>query len=245
MRKFYFLLSLFLLSSGFINAQSFTVLAKDSSELPDTVVVMTDTSQSTMQDFYFRFKNDLPRETKVGVSRRLISGPINSIMACFGSNCYVFSSDTIDTIAANFSIEANAIYDEFHATITWQDDVVATCHFNFVFFNVDNSIDSVVVPVKIVISAEPSRVAVVSRSQEFSRPYPVPADKMMNFDYHIAKNGELVFYNILGSVQKRVQLDRTLTHVAIPVSDLKSGVYFYSFYVDGVKKTTNRMMIKH
>lgn len=84
-------------------------------------------------------------------------------------------------------------------------------------------------------------------SSSMSFPYPNPAINVVNVNYTIANNAEVVLqvYNICGKIEKQHTLTNTYGVSSINVSDLPSGIYFCSFNVNGSIVKTKRFVVSH
>lgn len=79
------------------------------------------------------------------------------------------------------------------------------------------------------------------------RIYPNPIVDKGYVDYQLApsvREAKLMVYNVLGHLVREVELPRNGRQVELPVSQLRSGVYFYALYADGVKQDTKRLVVK-
>ena len=74
--------------------------------------------------------------------------------------------------------------------------------------------------------------------------YPNPASAVVNINYALNKrNARISLYNILGVSVYEQQLDGQEGTIAINVSDLAQGIYFYTIKVDGNVVDTKKLVI--
>jgi hypothetical protein len=68
-------------------------------------------------------------------------------------------------------------------------------------------------------------------SGTLSNPYPNPTSNLTRIDYHLPngiKQGELIFYNTMGSEVKRFKVTGTFSFINVSAHDLPSGTYYYN-----------------
>lgn len=58
--------------------------------------------------------------------------------------------------------------------------------------------------------------------------YPIPADEIIIIESNMELTGEIVIFNTLGQVEKRIIADKSLK-VIIPVNELKNGLYYLKY----------------
>jgi hypothetical protein len=79
--------------------------------------------------------------------------------------------------------------------------------------------------------------------------HPNPIQQQVNVSYFVppsAHEAKLILANALGQQVGKVNLPQKGKHtIKIGVEDLNSGIYFCSLEVDGYKKETKRMIVKH
>lgn len=79
-----------------------------------------------------------------------------------------------------------------------------------------------------------------------SNPFPNPANSIVSMKYDInefSEKGEIVFYDMLGKSVKEITLSDKKGTAKINVDDLNSGIYFYSFLVDGKAISTKKLVV--
>jgi hypothetical protein len=78
--------------------------------------------------------------------------------------------------------------------------------------------------------------------------YPNPARDFVYFDYKIAgqlKEAKITVKNMLGSEVAEHHLMLHDNRLEIPISQLPTGIYFYTLSVEGNKQATKRFVVKH
>lgn len=86
-------------------------------------------------------------------------------------------------------------------------------------------------------------VAEVSAQNVISA-YPTPATSVINFDYNVNGNAMVVIYNMMGQEVMRSDLNGMSGKLSMNVSDLNSGVYFYSLVINGKTEKSNKIVIR-
>ena len=113
---------------------------------------------------------------------------------------------------------------------------------SYCFYDANNVSDSVCV--EYLYDATTGLAEVVTGKNFISKAYPNPASSTTNFYVNVAKGGKnarLKFFNMLGAEVKDIAIQQN--SVKVNVSDLKSGIYFYSLWVDGKSTTTGKLMV--
>lgn len=102
-------------------------------------------------------------------------------------------------------------------------------------------------PVTIEYDASfPEGVNDVSKMSSVGAAYPNPADKTTAVRFnHSGTKGEIVLFDMLGAEVKRVALQNKEGVAILGTSELKSGVYFYAFNVDGKIVSTKKLVVAH
>lgn len=170
--------------------------------------------------------------------------PTDSTQFCWGGLCYNWgtnlSSSTLtiapgDTMAyADFGF--HSIFNSKLATIT------RTVHYQF--FDIANVNDSTGVTIRYNFSTGVEELD--RKGGSLSNAYPNPSNSFVSMKYDInefSEKGQIVFYNMLGKSVKEIILADKKGTAKINVDDLNSGIYFYSFLVDGKAISTKKLII--
>jgi hypothetical protein len=116
----------------------------------------------------------------------------------------------------------------------------------YVFFDVNNTNDSVAVLVK--YNASPAIISddLISLVK-FSDAYPNPAINVVYVDYTIPESvnsASIVITNMLGSKVREVNLGNRSGKARIGVADLVNGIYFYSLIADDQLLLTRKFVVR-
>ncbi len=117
---------------------------------------------------------------------------------------------------------------------------------NYEFFDRDNTSDAISVSFTYDITTGIGIEEYANQSSA-SAAFPNPADYMTQISYDLksAKNAKLVFYNVLGSAVKEIQLVDQQNTLSVPTSAFTSGIYYYSIVADGKIMPAKRLVVAH
>lgn len=168
----------------------------------------------------------------------------DSTRFCWGGLCYnwptnlssqnltVAPGDTMDF--ADFGFHAEFVSDISTAT--------RTVHYQF--YNIADATDSTGVTIRYNSTVGVDEMDKVGGT--ISNAYPNPASMSVSVKYDInefSNTGTIVFFDMLGKEVKEVALNDKKGTAKINVDDLNSGIYFYSFVVDGKAISTKKLVI--
>jgi len=74
--------------------------------------------------------------------------------------------------------------------------------------------------------------------------YPTPATDVINFDYNVNGSAMVVIYNMMGQEVMRNEISGQNGTLSMNVSDLGSGVYFYSLVVNGRTEKSSKLIVR-
>jgi len=124
--------------------------------------------------------------------------------------------------------------------------VIGTSMVEYTFFNKSDLDEKVTVVVKYKTSPE----GIIDRMDKegyLSELYPNPAISQVNIDYTLTPDVEKANFrvmNLLGAVVKNLEMDKKSSNLRIDVSDLTSGVYFYSVILNNEVYKTKKLILK-
>lgn len=112
------------------------------------------------------------------------------------------------------------------------------------FFDMADESDSVSVTFTYDITIgidEPTNEASISGA------YPNPTNNLTRISYDLksSQNARLVFYNILGSAVKEVDLNDKQGTLILSTSGFESGIYYYSIIADGKILPAKKLVVAH
>lgn len=116
----------------------------------------------------------------------------------------------------------------------------------YVFFNTADTNDSAWVVVHFNATPLVINEPAITKA-EVSNPYPNPAINYTSFKYSFPGttiHAQFVLRDILGSPVKEIEIDNTEGKLLVNTTDIKSGIYFYSFYVNDKLILTKKLVIR-
>jgi len=168
--------------------------------------------------------------------------PETSCNMCFAGQCFlstVFISTTSSTLVPN-------TLDTTFSGDYWPKGHLGESIITFVFFNVDNEDDSAWVVVH--FNGTPAGISENTLSKiNISNPYPNPAINYTSFKYGFPENtvhAQFVLRDILGFPVKEIEINNPEGKLLVNTTDIKSGIYFYSFYVDDKLILTKKLIVR-
>ena len=161
---------------------------------------------------------------------------------CWGALCFnpsvSVSPTTSQILPGATSMEFSAHVYPDPGGVSDQGDIT------YVFYDDSNSNDTVAFTV--TYNTQSFGISTSKIESHISEPYPNPSSKVVYFDYSLADKGAtatIELTDMLGNAVKQVLLDASRKSVKIDLSEVQSGIYFYSFEVDGKMIATRRMVV--
>lgn len=163
---------------------------------------------------------------------------------CFGGLCYAHATN-LSSLTISVAPGDTIDYSEngFHAIF----DAGAACVTRMVkyrFYNVNNFSDSSSVTFRYscITGIEDN----IDTKAFISNPSPNPAYGSASFNYSMntaSEKAKIVIHDMLGKAVKTIDLTEKEGSVKINTSDLISGVYFYSYFVNNKTVATKKIII--
>lgn len=114
----------------------------------------------------------------------------------------------------------------------------------YCFYDANNVSDSVCV--NFVFDATTGVSEIAGNRNYISKPYPNPASDNASFFVNTLRGSKprLKLFNMLGTEVKDLAIaENTKATVKVSVSDLSSGVYFYSLFINGKSVSSGKLMV--
>jgi len=113
----------------------------------------------------------------------------------------------------------------------------------YTFYNRLNTDDSVSFTINYEI-AETTGIDYFSELKESIRSYPNPVQNFLNFEYELKdyQNANISLYDIVGKRIQTKEIYNNSNTVQLDFSDLKSGLYIWTFEVDGTSIKTEKII---
>lgn len=250
MKKFTLIIIALVSFSFFAKAQY--SLSWGGEQLGDTVVIIGDPSETELV-FHAIFTNNSDDSDSILLKRRIISvldGIADQI--CWGL-CYLPNTDSILISPSGIRIDAGESTEEEtfsgHYLNREYDEpigVIGTSVFEYTFFNAEDENENIVVIVKFVTSPDGIADQIMANGY-VSEIYPNPASTYVSIDYELTSevdNASLRIVNLLGAVVNNVDLNKNASHQRVDISNLNSGVYFYSVLINNEVYKTKKLVVR-
>lgn len=178
--------------------------------------------------------NDLDVRVK-RIERSVTSGMSNAI--CW-VQCYIPSVSVSPDI---ITIPAGGTATDFSGHL-YPNGVTGSAEIDYVFFDDNNPLDSVVLTVTYDVYGVGLDEAAIH-----SDVYPNPASDYVMFDFNASSTDEIEVsvFDMLGNVVISEKIDTAQSNAKIDVRELSNGAYFYQFKINGVLGETKRLIISH
>ena len=247
-KKLLFIAAIF--GAGFASAQSFQILDHNDVDITGTNHVELGTGQE-LDGTKFHVKNltGNPLYYKCEV-QQISNVPNTDIQVCYGSVCNTATAGvlTVQTIPDSGLVNSSAIDSTFKVAPfsgfgAWTGGESATWRVKI--YNSANPNDSA----SVMITFQNYGVSVeeITADEVTLRAYPNPTTNKLTINYSIdgnTANAKLGVFDIVGKNVKSYPLAGDKNQLTIDVSDLNSGVYFYSIMVEGKAIKTERVIVK-
>ena len=126
------------------------------------------------------------------------------------------------------------------------NNVLGNSYIKYTFFNMDNESQSVSVIVKFM--ATPTGIAEEAMANgTVSEIYPNPASSFITLDYQLTNKvntSEVKIFNLMGSEVKSASLENNGSKLRLDISELKSGIYFYSILINNDVYQTKKLVVQ-
>lgn len=169
-----------------------------------------------------------------------VSGSMNSF--CFGINCY---GPTTNESTVPVEIAAGVTDKSFYGDYTPNGNGGSTS-ITYEFF--DNVTFGVPVSAKTTVIYKISAMGIDDNQLVFKGPFPNPASQNASFEYNIPSgytHTKLIVRDMLGVEVISTQLDDKNGKKTIDVSNLASGIYFYTLKSGNKILLSKKLIVKH
>lgn len=240
MRKI--LLSFSIVALGLVTAKAQSLMLHDSggNNIGGTTVNVNTPDVNNQVAYHAEVQNLAGTAKNVRVKRyRLSVQPL-----AYGDFCWTSCYDpSVDIAPLGISLAAGTTNDTSFIAHYTPNGEVGTSTYKFTFFDNANPNDSVsfTLNFNIAVGIEENQASTV-----VSNMYPNPASSFVSMKYDVneyAKSAKIVLFDMLGKEVKQLVIDDKQGIAKINVSDLSSGVYFYSFLVDEKAVVTKKLVI--
>jgi hypothetical protein len=242
MKKLLFTLIALFTISFISNAQDLT-LSWDGVELGESVLIVGSPDDSEIV-FHAVVTNNSSDAINVMVVRKqleLLDGAMSQF--CWGL-CYPPSTDTSGQYILLKSGESSEI--EAFSGHYIPMGVAGVSSVEYTFYNMDKP----EVSVKVVANYKGSPAGIAEEAMvggSVSEIYPNPASNFVSLDYELTsdvKQANVKVFNLLGAEVKTANLESNGNKLRMDITDLESGIYFYSVIVNGDVYKTKKLVVQ-
>ncbi len=219
------------------------LLSMDGEITGNEITIIPDDPGATEIQLDLIFTNNSDASAAIKVARNEIEMAAGSeSYFCWGA-CY---PPATDTSGMSMTIDAGASSGEgdFSAHYTIGDEGISKI--SYTFYNIDNPDEAVTVLVN--FDTRPSGVNEnIFKDTWISDLYPNPATSVVKIDYNFpaaVTNAEVKVVNLVGSVVMEQKLDASANNHSINISELNSGIYFYSLFLNEEVYSTKKLIVK-
>ena len=164
---------------------------------------------------------------------------------CWGGLCYGSTTNTSNlSLACPYNDTIDFLGNGVHAVfVAGPECVTRLVHYNF--FNIHNPADTAGVTLRYLCTT----AGINEHSDQLgsvSAAFPNPITSSSSIKYKLeenAKQGKLIFYDVLGKVIKQIVLSGKEGTEKISTNDFDAGIYFYTFLVDDKIISTKKLVI--
>ena len=212
---------------------SFGLAAQSLSVQPDSYYYSAPGETSTA---HFNVTNETTKDLSVIVIRSMdlpLPDGINSTF-CWGITCYAPETD----VSVNpILIPAGESFDGFTGYVyNMPEESVFVINYCFA---VENDLSDKVCMDVTYTSVENLVVDELSADYDV---YPNPVKDVLHIDYNTSVPAEFSIYDMLGN---RVYDDVLTSSMTLNLSSFESGIYFYTFHVQGKEAAVQKLVITH
>jgi len=130
---------------------------------------------------------------------------------------------------------------DIHARFTTTE--IGHSHEHYTAYEVGN--ESNKVELDVIYTVLTSNVDELEKSLVVSKPYPNPANESVSFNYNLRSNGYITIHDVTGKQIGNVELVQGMEKATFNTSNINAGIYFYNIYIDGVKTSTDKFIVRH
>lgn len=169
----------------------------------------------------------------------------DSTRYCWGGLCYNWGFSLPSSASLTINPGDTVDYSEFGFHAEFKSKLATTTRtVHYRFYDTSTLTDSVGVTIRYNFSTGVNEMDKIGGT--ISNAFPNPANMSVSVKYDInefSNSGTIVFYDMLGKAVKEVALTDKKGTAKINVDDLNSGIYFYSFLVDGKAISTKKLVV--
>jgi len=229
-----------------VNAQDFSLDTNGVSVVGATIDIDTEVDYSGETGTIHLTFTNISSSSKTVIFKRHNLSQENLVTheICDDHQCMQASSSTADhALDSRVFAAGETITYLIHAR--FEDATSGNTHELYTAYEVGNESNAVSVNVKYEI--ENTSVSQIANNLIVSKVYPNPVNENVNFNYNLKynSNGFVTIHDVTGKQIVSLELVQGIEKVTYNTTALNNGIYFYNVYVDGVKTTTNKFIVRH
>lgn len=241
MKKLLLLTTIILLSLSALFAQNLELMKADGSSIVNDSITITTTDNSSTINVPVYVKNNDNKSMDVLVkvyTKEMVSG--SSASYCWGSSCFDIATNQPDAFT---TIAVSDTSKEFHSDYEPNENT-GLSEIMYTFYNKYNSDDSISVTIYYNVTTTTGIADKLNEIKESIRSYPNPVQNTLHFNYNLKDNTDasVAVYDIVGKRIKHQIINFTEKSSFIDVSDIKPGVYIWTFEVEGVPIKSEKIL---
>jgi hypothetical protein len=243
MKKIYLLLTLFVLVTLGVKAQSDFTLTAEGVEIQDTLKIeISEAGENPRYDF-IHITNNTESDKSIKIQLEYIELATDAVLQmCFAGQC----QDVL--ISPAVTLSPNVEYTDFDLMYMYQNTNYSLAKVSILDAATETPLKSFFAFYK-----DPSNISLgkqIKQSNVLSlEAYPNPANNNATISYNLPSNynsGKIIIRNMIGKEVKTIAINGgSNSKMTISTSDMPNGVYFYSIIGDGKPLSTKKLIVKH
>ena len=235
-----------ILTASLASAQSFQFQDLVGNNVSGTTVHVWDDSTNLMDVHLNVLNTNTSTPHKMAYAKRRVN--YQNVSNSFNYFCWTICyGPMVDTSLTADTLYANQLYTKFHGYLN-PNSSSGEASITYTVYDASNVSDSTWVT--IVYHADVTGINDVAPTGEnkLSVAAPNPANAFTNINYSLKSNvqsGKIVVYNMLGELVKELKLDDKQGTVKLNLSNMNTGVYFYSLVADDKVISTRKLVVSH
>lgn len=242
------LFGLIICSAFILNAQDFT-LDTNGVAVSGTInvdVTEADFTGSYTGSLHLVVNNNSASDKMIIFERHNVSSDsITTHEICDNQSCMQSSTPTTDHVLYSPNGKLVTAGGTFFWDIHVRFGITAhgNSHEKYTVYEVGNETNSV--ELDVVYTVLSTGVNELANSLKITKPYPNPANDNVSFNYNLSSNGYITIHDLTGKQIANVELVQGMQKATFNTSNINSGIYFYNIFVDGVKTSTDKFIVRH
>lgn len=190
-------------------------------------------------------KNLTDRPIQIVIKRvEQVIGTSQTSYFCWGEDCF---DSQIEQIPLSQRVKPGEVSNKF-VSVLETGLVAGISTVKYVIYNRDTPSDMVEYEVNYTVDEDIADNIIFSSSDiKINEVYPNPANEFAVFDYNLLNEdteAKIIMHNVLGSIVGEYELTYLETKLKVMTESMKTGVYFYTLYLDNDAAITRKLAIR-